>query len=124
MARLDYRLPDIGEGLADVEVVKWLVRDGDTTRENDPIAEVETDKAVVTIPAPASGRVTGLAVKEGERLKVGAVLLTMETDAEAAAPATAGDAGAASVREAAPAPAAPSGTDGAKGRAGGAQTRA
>ena len=73
MARFDYRLPDIGEGLADVEVVKWLVGVGDTARENDPIAEVETDKAVVTIPAPASGRVVALAVGEGERLKVGAV---------------------------------------------------
>jgi pyruvate dehydrogenase E2 component (dihydrolipoamide acetyltransferase) len=81
MPLIEYRMPDIGEGLADVEIVKWLVRAGDTVTENDPIAEVETDKAVVTIPAPASGRVTALAAEEGQRLAVGAVLLTVETAA-------------------------------------------
>src|SRR5262245_57354348 len=82
MARFEFKMPDVGEGLADVEVVKWFVQIGDTVEENQPIADVETDKAIVTMPAPASGRVIELAAQEGERVKVGAFLLAIETGSE------------------------------------------
>lgn len=77
-------MPDVGEGLADVEVIAWFVKVGDRVQENQPIADVETDKAIVTMPAPATGRVIELAAKEGERVKVGAFLLAIETGGEEA----------------------------------------
>lgn len=80
MARFEFQMPDVGEGLADVEVLAWFVKIGDTVEENQPIADVETDKAIVTMPAPATGQVIELAAKEGERVKVGAFLLAIETD--------------------------------------------
>ncbi len=79
MARFEFKMPDVGEGLADVEVVTWFVKVGDMVKENQPIADVETDKAIVTMPAPASGKVIELAAKEGERVKIGAFLLAIET---------------------------------------------
>ncbi|GAB4412794.1 MAG: pyruvate dehydrogenase complex dihydrolipoyllysine-residue acetyltransferase [Anaerolineae bacterium] len=79
MARFEFKMPDVGEGLADVEVVTWFVKIGDRVEENQPIADVETDKAIVTMPAPATGQVIELAAKEGERVKVGAFLLAIET---------------------------------------------
>ena len=88
MARLEFRMPDVGEGLAEVEVVKWLVAVGDPVRENQPVAEVETDKALVTMPAPASGRIRELFVGEGERVKVGALFLSMEVEDETGGVAT------------------------------------
>jgi pyruvate/2-oxoglutarate dehydrogenase complex dihydrolipoamide acyltransferase (E2) component len=82
MARFEFKMPDVGEGLADVEVIAWFVKVGDSVQENQPIADVETDKAIVTMPAPATGRVIELAAKEGERVKVGAFLLAIETGSE------------------------------------------
>lgn len=79
MARFEFKMPDVGEGLADVEVVQWFVKVGEAVKENQPIVDVETDKAVVTMPAPATGRVIELAAKEGERVKVGSFLLAIET---------------------------------------------
>lgn len=79
MARFEFKMPDVGEGLADVEVITWFVKIGDRVEENQPIADVETDKAIVTMPAPATGQVIELAAKEGERVKVGAFLLAIET---------------------------------------------
>ncbi|MCL4300279.1 MAG: 2-oxo acid dehydrogenase subunit E2 [Anaerolineae bacterium] len=84
MARFEFKMPDVGEGLADVEVIAWFVKVGDRVQENQPIADVETDKAIVTMPAPATGRVIELAAKEGERVKVGAFLLAIETGGEEA----------------------------------------
>jgi pyruvate dehydrogenase E2 component (dihydrolipoamide acetyltransferase) len=84
MARFEFEMPDVGEGLADVEVVRWFVKIGDTVEENQSVADVETDKAIVTMPAPASGRIIELAVQEGERVKVGAFLLAIETSDEPA----------------------------------------
>jgi pyruvate dehydrogenase E2 component (dihydrolipoamide acetyltransferase) len=82
MARFEFKMPDVGEGLADVEVVTWFVKVGDIVEENQPIVDVESDKAIVTMPAPASGKVIELTAKEGERVKVGAFLLVIETGAE------------------------------------------
>jgi pyruvate dehydrogenase E2 component (dihydrolipoamide acetyltransferase) len=84
MARFEFKMPDVGEGLADVEIVAWFVGLGDVVEENQPIADVETDKAIVTMPAPASGKVIELAAQVGERVKVGAFLLAIETGGDEA----------------------------------------
>ena len=54
---LEFRLPDIGEGVVEGEIIKWLVNEGDTLREDQPMVEVMTDKATVEIPSPKAGRV-------------------------------------------------------------------
>ncbi|HEX6677188.1 MAG TPA: dihydrolipoamide acetyltransferase family protein [Actinomycetes bacterium] len=87
MPEREFKLPDLGEGLTDGEVVRWLVQEGDTITLNQPIVEVETAKAVVEIPAPYAGRVTKLHAAEGESLDVGAPLLSVDTGAGAAPPA-------------------------------------
>jgi pyruvate/2-oxoglutarate dehydrogenase complex dihydrolipoamide acyltransferase (E2) component len=78
VAVVEFHLPDIGEGLAEVELVRWYVGVGDQVQENQPIADVESDKAVVTMPAPASGMVTRLCVSEGERVKVGSLMMVVD----------------------------------------------
>src|SRR5436853_6142680 len=74
MAR-EFKLPDIGEGVHEGEVVKWFVKEGDPIRENDPVVEVMTDKVTVQIPSPVTGKVLQLRAKEGEVVKVGATLI-------------------------------------------------
>ncbi|HKH22296.1 MAG TPA: dihydrolipoamide acetyltransferase family protein [Solirubrobacterales bacterium] len=68
------RLPDLGEGLTGAEVVRWLVGEGDSVARDQALVEVETDKAVVQIPSPVEGTVTGLLVAEGARASVGDAL--------------------------------------------------
>ncbi len=80
-------LPDIGEGVVEAEVLKWLVRPGDSVLEDQPLVEVMTDKATVTIPSPKRGRITRLLWKEGDIAKVHHVLLEMEVEGPARAPA-------------------------------------
>ncbi len=82
-------LPDIGEGVVEAEVQKWLVQVGDEVKEDQPLVEVMTDKATVTIPAPRPGRVTRLFWKEGEIAQVHAPLLEMEPSGAGAAAAEA-----------------------------------
>ncbi len=77
----EFRLPDIGEGLVDGEVVRWLVKEGDLLREDQPMVEVMTDKATVEIPAPRAGRVIRRLYAEGQSCPVGKVLIELETDA-------------------------------------------
>ncbi|WP_192036915.1 dihydrolipoyllysine-residue acetyltransferase [Halomonas sp. YLGW01] len=76
----DFMLPDIGEGIVECEVVKWLVGEGDVIEEDQPVAEVMTDKALVEIPAPYHGRVTRLYYQEGEIAKVHAPLFALVGD--------------------------------------------
>jgi len=83
----EFKLPDIGEGVVEGEVVRWLVKEGDTVREDQPLVEVMTDKATVEIPAPRAGRVGKRMFLEGQICPVGKVLLTIELDAAAPAPA-------------------------------------
>ncbi|MGC8118900.1 dihydrolipoyllysine-residue acetyltransferase [Marinobacter sp. VGCF2001] len=73
----DFILPDIGEGIVECELVKWLVAEGDVIEEDQPVAEVMTDKALVEIPAPYKGRVTRLYHKEGDIAKVHAPLFEL-----------------------------------------------
>src|SRR2546429_4860103 len=83
MAR-EFKLPDIGEGVHEGEVVKWFVKEGDPIRENDPVVEVMTDKVTVQIPSPVTGKVLQLRAKEGEVVKVGATLVVFGEAGEAA----------------------------------------
>ena len=80
----EFRLPDIGEGLVDGEVVRWLVKEGDPLVEDQPMVEIMTDKATVEIGSPKVGRVAKRMFAEGERCPVGKVLITIEVDGEGA----------------------------------------
>jgi pyruvate dehydrogenase E2 component (dihydrolipoamide acetyltransferase) len=88
MAR-EFRLPDIGEGVHEGEVVKWFVKEGDAVKENDPIVEVMTDKVTVQIPSPVTGKILQLRAKEGEVVKVGNTLVVFGEAGEAAPPTSA-----------------------------------
>ena len=72
----EFRLPDLGEGMQEAEIRRWLIKPGDTVKLDQPMVEVETDKAVVEIPAPLSGRVAALHVQEGQVAKLGEVLVS------------------------------------------------
>jgi 2-oxoisovalerate dehydrogenase E2 component (dihydrolipoyl transacylase) len=87
MAEREFKLPDLGEGLTEGEVVRWLVAEGDTIVLNQPIVEVETAKAVVEIPSPYAGTVVKLHADEGDSLDVGAPLISVDTGGQPA-PAT------------------------------------
>ncbi len=73
----EFRLPDIGEGLTEAEIVRWLVAVGDVVEADQTIVEVETDKAVVEIPSPYAGQIERLGGEEGTVLEVGAVLVVI-----------------------------------------------
>ncbi len=81
MATYEFKLPDIGEGVVEGEIVKWLVKAGESVAEDQPLVEVMTDKATVTIPSPKSGRVMKTHGKEGDIAKVHETLVTLELDA-------------------------------------------
>ncbi|NNN07364.1 MAG: DUF2118 domain-containing protein [Elusimicrobia bacterium] len=83
----EFKLPDIGEGLVEGEIVKWFVKEGDTVAENQPLASVLTDKAEVEIPSPKSGKILKLFGKPGEKIKVHAPLATFEVGGNGGAPA-------------------------------------
>lgn len=85
MMATEFRFPDLGEGIAEGEVKKWLVKVGDVLSKDQSLAEVETDKAVVEIPSPVAGKVLRLDHKEGELVKVGEVLAVIGGEGEAAA---------------------------------------
>src|SRR6266705_3564096 len=82
MAR-EFKLPDIGEGVQEGEVVKWFVKEGDPVKENDPMVEVMTDKVTVQIPSPVTGKILQLRAKEGEVVKVGSTLVVFGEAGEA-----------------------------------------
>lgn len=74
----EFRLPDIGEGIHEGEIVQWLVKPGDTVQEDQPLLEVMTDKVTAEIPSPYSGVVTELRGKQGEVVKVGSVIVMFD----------------------------------------------
>lgn len=92
----EFRFPDVGEGIIEGTIVKWHVKEGDTVKNDQILAEIETDKAVVEIPSPRAGVILKLHGKENEIVKVGAALVTfgepgekyMQEDAERAHPAS------------------------------------
>ncbi|HEU4600138.1 MAG TPA: dihydrolipoamide acetyltransferase family protein [Solirubrobacterales bacterium] len=85
----EFKLPDLGEGVREGEIVEWLVEPGKVVAEDDPMVEVETDKATVQIPCPVDGTIAELHAGLGDSVAVGALLITIATDDdELAAPAT------------------------------------
>ncbi|WP_276260166.1 dihydrolipoamide acetyltransferase family protein [Haloglomus litoreum] len=82
----EFKLPDVGEGLTEAEIVTWLVKVGDTVTEDQPVAEVETDKAVVEVPAPVNGTVREILAEEGEMVPVGEVIITFDVEGEPVEP--------------------------------------
>ncbi len=80
--KFDFIFPDIGEGLDEGVIMKWLVEEGDIIKEGDNVAEVETDKVTAEIPSPRSGKVMELKYKEGDTVNVGEVLITIEMEGE------------------------------------------
>jgi pyruvate dehydrogenase E2 component (dihydrolipoamide acetyltransferase) len=83
----EFKLPDIGEGMAEGEIVRWLVKEGDSLTQDQPMVEVMTDKATVEIATPRAGRVLERRFKEGERCPVGEILIVIEAAAEPELPA-------------------------------------
>jgi pyruvate dehydrogenase E2 component (dihydrolipoamide acetyltransferase) len=104
MASQNVKLPDIGEGVTEGEMVKWLVKVGDTVKADQPIAEVMTDKATVEVPSPYAGVVKELKVKEGDVVPIESTLLVLEAGGAPAAaqPAKAAHVAAAPSQAAAP----------------------
>ena len=76
----EFKLPDLGEGLTEGEIARWLVAEGDEIAEDDPLVEVQTDKTTVEIPSPAAGKVARILVAEGEVVPVGTVLVVIGED--------------------------------------------
>jgi pyruvate dehydrogenase E2 component (dihydrolipoamide acetyltransferase) len=77
----EFKLPDLGEGLTEGEIARWLVAEGDEVAEDAPLVEVQTDKTVVEIPSPAAGKVARILVEEGAIVPVGTVLVVIGEDA-------------------------------------------
>ncbi|PWG01615.1 dihydrolipoamide acetyltransferase family protein [Sphingosinicella humi] len=84
MARYEFKLPDIGEGIAEAEVVAWHVKVGDAVEEDQPLADMMTDKATVEMESPVAGKVIEVAGEVGDQIAIGSVLVVFETSAEAA----------------------------------------
>ncbi len=85
MPERSVKLPDVGEGIAEAELVGWHVKVGDLVREDEPLADIMTDKATVEIPSPAEGRVVWLGAEPGDTLPIGTVIVRIETQADASA---------------------------------------
>jgi hypothetical protein len=81
----EFKFPDIGEGLTEGEIVKWLIKEGDSIKEGQPLVEVETDKALAEIPSPRTGVVLKILGKEKEIIKVGQVIVVIGEKGEAVA---------------------------------------
>ncbi|MFI7059676.1 dihydrolipoamide acetyltransferase family protein [Kribbella sp. NPDC050124] len=77
-----FRLPDVGEGLVEAEIVSWKVKPGDTVKLNDTVVEIETAKSLVELPVPFAGTVTELLVPEGETVPVGTPIIAVQTESE------------------------------------------
>lgn len=84
---VEFKLPDIGEGLHEAEIVRWLVRVGEAVRQDQPMVEVQTDKALTEIGAPVAGTVAEICVPEGKLVPVGTVLVRIQPAGAAAPPA-------------------------------------
>jgi 2-oxoisovalerate dehydrogenase E2 component (dihydrolipoyl transacylase) len=88
VSRYVFKLPDLGEGTVEAEIVNWRVKPGDTVAEDDVLVEVMTEKAAVEVPAPVSGRVLSTTGSPGDMVPVGTELIVLETQPDTAAQAT------------------------------------
>jgi pyruvate/2-oxoglutarate dehydrogenase complex dihydrolipoamide acyltransferase (E2) component len=82
----EFKLPDLGEGVREGEIARWLVEVGQEIAEDDPLVEIQTDKTTVEIPSPAAGQVARILVEEGELVPVGTPLVLIGSDADAPEP--------------------------------------
>ena len=82
----EFKLPDLGEGLTEGEISRWLVSEGQEIAEDDPLVEIQTDKTTVEFPSPAAGIVTSILVEEGKVVPVGTVLVVIGGEPEGARP--------------------------------------
>jgi len=80
----EFKFPDVGEGITEGRIKRWLVKEGDMVKEDENLAEVETDKAIVDMPSPVGGKVLSLMVPEGEKVKVGQIMITIGGEGDAA----------------------------------------
>ena len=87
MTVYEFKLPDLGEGLTEGEIARWLVAEGQEIAEDDPLVEIQTDKTTVEIPSPAAGTVTSILVEEGKVVPVGTVLVVIGGDNDGQPPA-------------------------------------
>src|SRR5688572_11022936 len=85
MARFEFKLPDIGEGIAEAEIVQWHVKIGDEVKEDQQLADMMTDKATVEMESPVAGKVLELAGEVGDQIPIGSVHVVIETEGEASA---------------------------------------
>jgi 2-oxoisovalerate dehydrogenase E2 component (dihydrolipoyl transacylase) len=83
---MDFALPEIGEGVYEAELIRWLIQPGEAIKRGQPLAEVMTDKATMEVPSPFLGTITALRAQPGQEVKVGQVLLTYEGAGQPAAP--------------------------------------
>ena len=105
MAKFTFNMPDVGEGVAEAEIVEWHVKIGDRVEEDQHLVDVMTDKATIDIESPVDGTVVEVAGDLGDTIAVGSMLLVIEVEGEAAEEAPAPEAAPAPVEEAAPEPA-------------------
>src|SRR4051812_49992985 len=87
-----FKLPDVGEGLTEADIIKWHVQPGDEVEVNQTILEIETAKAVVELPCPYEGTVTELLVEEGTTVDVGVPIITVDVGGEGGAPVASAEA--------------------------------
>ena len=85
----EFKLPDLGEGLTEGEIARWLVAEGQEIAEDEPLVEIQTDKTTVEIPSPAAGTVTSILVEEGKVVPVGTLLVVIGGDSDGATAARA-----------------------------------
>lgn len=83
----EFRMPDIGEGIAEVEIIEWLIAVGDHVDEDQVVVSIETDKSIVEMPTPVAGTVSRLGANPGDTVPVGQMLFTLDPDAAEAVPA-------------------------------------
>ncbi|MDQ3105267.1 MAG: 2-oxo acid dehydrogenase subunit E2, partial [Actinomycetota bacterium] len=93
-----FKLPDVGEGLTEAEIISWRVKPGDTVRVNDIVVQIETAKSLVELPSPYAGTVADLLVGEGETVAVGTPIIAVSSE-----PRTAGEVGPAPAADESPA---------------------
>ncbi|HEY6813948.1 MAG TPA: biotin/lipoyl-containing protein, partial [Croceibacterium sp.] len=84
MGRFVFRLPDIGEGIAEAEIVAWHVKPGDVVKEDGRLADLMTDKATVEMESPVAGKVLEVAGEVGDVIAIGSPLVVLETEGEGA----------------------------------------
>src|SRR3546814_20822488 len=85
MARFTFNLPDIGEGISEVEIVNWHVAVDDIVKEDQPIADMMTDKATVEMESPVSGKIVAISGEIGDRVQIGSMLVEIEKDEQGGA---------------------------------------